>query len=605
MVEVLGVVASGIAVTQLAGQVTKSIIKLKEYWDQVQEAPAEIKYLLREIDSLSLILSHIQDDQAKQTTGGIQVDNLCIRQSLELCKEGADELRGLADELAEKIDGKKGWRKKVGSVKVVLKREDVKKLKKRMKNAIRLLSLSYQWHTNAMIQIQPDIIVSRMTEHISSLAISDNPQQSPKTQPSSSKDQETAAVVQRQYDMWISSPSWVTYLFGQFEYHQRTRLHKGRRREDITTKYKLPQFIANRVLELQGHNTLSGWKVNIQTYRVLPYDNPFFSAITKGDIVAIRHMLANKEYFITDRDPYLNRTALHSLPAYTLNSQYRAREHIAIAAGIALGWSWDKCSALNVEYWMDGNSDTKGEMVDWVDSEGSNFLHCLARGFGQFSWATNYREMNSQIEHDAARAWHRLICRSISAGCSIFSVDHSGKTILSTVIDEYLTYYLYGNRPLWDIQLVLREWLDDLAGCGIDLLAYGDAEKAHWHLGNWGYECSCPQRPVNGDAVLCNTQHVSYHHYPKRWHCHDDYPKKGITVRFVYGPQPEDWIFDIEERGLVCARDFWRMVEGSIGDEPCPTEAFDDEPSSEEWSENEEGERDMEPAAQPVPGSWI
>lgn len=147
MAEVLGVVASGIAVTQITAQVTKSIIKLKEYWDQVQEAPAEIKYLLREIDSLHLILSHIQDDQAKQTRSSISVDNLCIHHSFKLCKEGADELRGLADELAEKVDGKKGWRKKVGSVKVVLKKEDIKKLKKRMKHAIQLLQLSYQWHT--------------------------------------------------------------------------------------------------------------------------------------------------------------------------------------------------------------------------------------------------------------------------------------------------------------------------------------------------------------------------------------------------------------------------------------------------------------------------
>lgn len=366
------------------------------------------------------------------------------------------------------------------------------------------------------------------------------------------------------------------------------RNHVNRTKKECRTPF-------HRIINSPYHD-INGWHCDLGLCRMMAeegaidilIDDPSILKTFRGSLEMLRFMHQQ------------------ALPAYTLNSQYTAQEHIAIAAGMALGWSSDICSALNVEYWMGGNSDTKGEMVDWVNSEGSNFLHCLARGFGQFSWATNYREMNSQIEHDAARAWHRLICRSISAGCSIFSVNHSGKTILSTVIDEYLTFYLYGNRPLWDIQLVLREWLDDLAGCGIDLLAYGDAEKAHWHPGNWGYECSCPQRPVNGDAVLCNTQHVSYHHYPKRWNCHDDYPKKGITVRFVYGPRPEDWIFFVEERDEIHAWDFWRMVESDIGDEPCPTEAFDDESSSEEeWSENDEGEPDMEPAAQPVPGSWI
>jgi hypothetical protein len=55
-------------------------------------------------------------------------------------------------ELAVKIDGKKGWRRKAGASKVVLKREEVKKVKRRMKNAIRLLSLAYQCHTKRVFE---------------------------------------------------------------------------------------------------------------------------------------------------------------------------------------------------------------------------------------------------------------------------------------------------------------------------------------------------------------------------------------------------------------------------------------------------------------------
>jgi len=66
MAEALGVVASGIAVTQLATQVASSVIKLKNCWEQIKNVPTEISYLLREIDSLKLILCHIQDDQASQ-----------------------------------------------------------------------------------------------------------------------------------------------------------------------------------------------------------------------------------------------------------------------------------------------------------------------------------------------------------------------------------------------------------------------------------------------------------------------------------------------------------------------------------------------------------
>lgn len=143
MAEVLGIVASGIAVGQLASEVTSSIIKLKGYWDQVKDAPGEIQQLLLEIDSLNLILSHIEQNQDRAELSGLS-QNICVEQSLKLCKQGAEELSCLVSELAVKIDGKTGWKRKAGASKVVLRREEVKTLKRRMKNAIRLLSLAYQ-----------------------------------------------------------------------------------------------------------------------------------------------------------------------------------------------------------------------------------------------------------------------------------------------------------------------------------------------------------------------------------------------------------------------------------------------------------------------------
>ena len=144
MAEVLGAVASGIAVGQLAGQVASSIIKLKHYWDQVKDASEEIRHLMLEIDSLNLILGHIGDDVSVSNP---YFDKLCVEQSLKLCREGAVELNILVTELAEKVDGKRGMKKKWGGAKVVLRKEDIKKLKKRMKTAISLLSLAYQCHT--------------------------------------------------------------------------------------------------------------------------------------------------------------------------------------------------------------------------------------------------------------------------------------------------------------------------------------------------------------------------------------------------------------------------------------------------------------------------
>jgi hypothetical protein len=151
MAEVLGIITSGLAIGQLIGSITSSIIKLKEHWDQVKDAPGEIQSLLLEIDSLNLILSHIEQDRHQAGLPDIS-QNTCFEQSLSLCKQGTEELSVLVSELAVKIDGKKGWRRKAGASKVVLKREEVKKVKRRMKNAIRLLSLAYQCHTKRVFE---------------------------------------------------------------------------------------------------------------------------------------------------------------------------------------------------------------------------------------------------------------------------------------------------------------------------------------------------------------------------------------------------------------------------------------------------------------------
>lgn len=147
MAEALGIVASGISVAQLAGQVAKSIVKLKDYWDQVNEAPAEIKLLLREIDSLSQILGYLREPQNHNNPSASQFGKGCFQQCVALCREGADELEGLVCEMAATIEGKHGWRKKLGSAKIVLKQAEIKILRRRMKSAIRLLSLAHACKT--------------------------------------------------------------------------------------------------------------------------------------------------------------------------------------------------------------------------------------------------------------------------------------------------------------------------------------------------------------------------------------------------------------------------------------------------------------------------
>lgn len=144
MAEVLGVVASGIAVGGLAAKVAKSIVKLRDCWEQVQDAPADIAALLRRIECLNALILQIQTGPRMPD---IVFDNSCLNDSLRMCEEGINELADLVIELDGKIRDKGGWRKKLGGAKVVLKKDDLKRAKSRMKSAIVLLTLAHQYHT--------------------------------------------------------------------------------------------------------------------------------------------------------------------------------------------------------------------------------------------------------------------------------------------------------------------------------------------------------------------------------------------------------------------------------------------------------------------------
>ncbi len=147
MAEIVGLVASGINIAQITIQVSASVMELKRLWKLVRDAPSDIKNHVSQVESINLILSHIKHDHDQKTRLGLDNHNLYMQRSLELCKEGAAELGVAVTNLSDSIRGKIGWRLKMGSMKIVLKKDDLQTLREKMKSTIDLLSLAYQCHT--------------------------------------------------------------------------------------------------------------------------------------------------------------------------------------------------------------------------------------------------------------------------------------------------------------------------------------------------------------------------------------------------------------------------------------------------------------------------
>ena len=81
MTEVLGVVASGIAVGTLAAKVTQGVVKLKNCRSRVKNVPGVISLLVLEVDALNGILDHIAEGQGVESGA---VENTCLKKSLDL-----------------------------------------------------------------------------------------------------------------------------------------------------------------------------------------------------------------------------------------------------------------------------------------------------------------------------------------------------------------------------------------------------------------------------------------------------------------------------------------------------------------------------------------
>lgn len=141
MAEMLGIVASGMGIASLAIQIGDNVIKLRDFLNAVKEAPEEVKYLIEEIETLSLVLSEIGTDRNEDATG--QIESVASKKCLDLCRRGAEVLSTVVREAEQEVSK----RRRVGSVKMVLKKGVLDKLRDRLRTVQFMLMLSNQTYS--------------------------------------------------------------------------------------------------------------------------------------------------------------------------------------------------------------------------------------------------------------------------------------------------------------------------------------------------------------------------------------------------------------------------------------------------------------------------
>jgi hypothetical protein len=139
--DMLSIAASGIAVAQVAGAVGGALLKLKQLWDEIQDVPETIPDLMEQLECLEPGLWEAEQSISKDNISPLFWDDTAARRSTEYCRKALDKLLDIARDLSVQIEVTKRsrLRRNITRVKVVLKKDQLRKLEQRLEKAVCLL----------------------------------------------------------------------------------------------------------------------------------------------------------------------------------------------------------------------------------------------------------------------------------------------------------------------------------------------------------------------------------------------------------------------------------------------------------------------------------
>lgn len=142
MAEVLGVAASVIAVAQVSGQVAKLVYKVAKIREHIQDVPEEVSDLVHFLELLSSTLLDIDRMFLRKDIPSEALNNSAAKASLEYCQNACRTLMDIAIKLDDSIISKKGFRRKIATVKVALVKDTLQRLEKGIDRSLQLLRMS-------------------------------------------------------------------------------------------------------------------------------------------------------------------------------------------------------------------------------------------------------------------------------------------------------------------------------------------------------------------------------------------------------------------------------------------------------------------------------
>ena len=147
MAEVLGVIASGIAIGQVATTTGIAILRLRRLLDEVRDVPRSVEDLMEQIECFDPALWELEQNMSTNEIPSDLWKSSAATKSALYCRKALKQLTDMADELSAQINSTKRVQRTVARVKAVLKRGVMSDLERRLETAVRMLQCAQQGYT--------------------------------------------------------------------------------------------------------------------------------------------------------------------------------------------------------------------------------------------------------------------------------------------------------------------------------------------------------------------------------------------------------------------------------------------------------------------------
>ncbi|KAH8425445.1 uncharacterized protein LDX57_003198 [Aspergillus melleus] len=139
MAEVLGILGSSIAVTQLASGVVGGIPKLRQLWREFRDLPRDIDDTLEELEILGQSLLVIQNSVKSNAANAASAT--IVERSLEFCQTATKDLDKLMMDLRIENQSTSVKRQKI-KLQAIMQKSEIHDVRERLQRAVRYLNLA-------------------------------------------------------------------------------------------------------------------------------------------------------------------------------------------------------------------------------------------------------------------------------------------------------------------------------------------------------------------------------------------------------------------------------------------------------------------------------